>query len=63
MQFNLEGLKDLKTTIIGVIVIAGATYAMSKGLCSFDRWWEIIGVVILLVGSTGALFVNPKSKE
>jgi hypothetical protein len=63
MQFNLEGIKDLKTTIIGVLVIGGATYAMAKGLCSFDRWWEVIGVVILLIGGTGALLANPKPKE
>ena len=60
MKFGLSGLKDFKTTIIGIIVIAGATYAMTKGLCTFDRWYEIVLIVITLVGGAGALLANPK---
>ena len=44
-------LGDLKTTIIGVIVIGAVTIAMFKGLCTFDRWWEIVLIIVgLLAG-------------
>lgn len=62
MQFNLEGLRDFKTTIIGVLVLIGATVAMAKGMCSFDRWWEIVLIIIALIGGAGAMLANPKGK-
>lgn len=60
---DISGIwKDLKTTIIGLVVIAGVTIAMFKGLCSFDRWWEIVLIVLgLILG--GGLMLAGKNKE
>lgn len=50
---NFSGiLGDLKTTIIGVIIIGAVTFAMFKGLCTFDRWWEIVLIIIGLVAGS-----------
>ena len=60
---DISGLwKDLKTTIIGIVVIIGVTVAMFKGLCTFDRWWEIVLIVLgLILG--GGLVLSGKNKE
>lgn len=54
-------LSNLKTTIIGALIILAATYAMVKGICTFDQWWQIILVVIALV--TGGGLMMAKKKE
>ena len=60
----MDGIwKDLKTTIVGALIIIGVTIAMFKGLCSFDQWWQIILVVIALVGAGGAIVANRNTKE
>ena len=53
-------LTNLKTTIIGVLIILGATYAMLEGLCTFDQWWQIILVVIALVTGGGLMVAGKK---
>lgn len=60
---DISGIwKDLKTTLVGVVVIAGVTIAMIKGLCSFDRWWEIVLIVLgLILG--GGLMLSGKNKD
>ena len=55
--------KDLKTTIIGLVVIIGVTVAMFKGLCSFDRWWEIVLIVLGLILSGGLMLSGKNKKE
>jgi hypothetical protein len=58
-----EGIwKDLKTTIIGVLVIIGVTVAMFKGLCTFDRWWEIVLIVLGLLLGGGLMLSKPKQE-
>jgi hypothetical protein len=58
-----EGIwKDLKTTIIGVLVIIGVTIAMFKGLCTFDRWWEIVLIVLGLLLGGGLMLSKPKQE-
>jgi uncharacterized membrane protein YqaE (UPF0057 family) len=60
---DISGIwKDLKTTLIGLVVIIGVTVAMFKGLCSFDRWWEIVLIVLgLILG--GGLMLSGKNKD
>ena len=55
--------KDLKTTIIGLVVIIGVTVAMFKGLCSFDRWWEIVLIVLGLILGGGFILSGKNKKE
>jgi hypothetical protein len=63
MKFSLSGLKELRTTIPGLVIIAGATYAMVQGLCSFERWYEVILVALAIIGGTGALLAEAKEKK
>ena len=60
---DISGIwKDLKTTVIGLVVIIGVTVAMFKGLCTFDRWWEIVLIVLgLILG--GGLMLAGKNKD
>ena len=53
-------LANLKTTIIGVVIIIAATYAMLKGICTFDQWWQIVLVVIALVTGGGLMMAKKK---
>jgi hypothetical protein len=62
MKFSLSGLKELKTTIPGLIIIAGATYAMVQGLCSFEKWYEVVLIAIAIIGGTGALLASKGDK-
>jgi hypothetical protein len=55
---DLSGLKDLKTTIPGVIIILAVTGAMFKGLCSFDQWWQTILIIIGAIGGGGLLLAG-----
>jgi hypothetical protein len=58
MKFSLAGLKELRTTIPGLLIIAGATYAMIQGLCSFEKWYETILIALAIIGGTGALLAS-----
>lgn len=60
---DLSGLKDLKTTIPGVLVIVAATVAMLKGLCTFDQWWQIVLAILAFIGGGGLLLANTKKEE
>ena len=61
---DISGIwKDLKTTIIGLVVIIGVTVAMFKGLCSFDRWWEIVLIVLGLILGGGFILSGKNKKE
>ena len=57
---DFSGLANLKSTIIGVLIILGATVAMLKEICTFDRWWQIILVVITLVTGGGLMMAKKK---
>ena len=57
---DFSGLASLKSTIIGVLIILGATYAMLKEICTFDQWWQIILVVIALVTGGGLMMAKKK---
>ena len=57
---DFSGLANLKSTIIGVLIILGATVAMLKGICSFDQWWQIILAVIALVTGGGLMMAKKK---
>ena len=53
-------LGDLKTTILGVMVIGAVTVAMFKGLCGFDRWWEIVLVVLGILAGGKLILAGKK---
>lgn len=59
---NLSGLKDLKTTIPGVIILVGATWAMIKGLCTWEQWWQAVLIILAAVGG-GSLLLTGGKKE
>lgn len=48
---DFSGLKDLKYTIPGIVILIGITVALLKGACTFDQWWT---VVLFVLGSAGA---------
>lgn len=58
---DLSGLKDLKTTIPGLIIAAGATYALISGKCSYAEWQTVVLAVLALIGG-GALMLTGKKK-
>lgn len=35
-----DKLTTIPATLIMLVMVGGATYAMFSGLCSFDTWWE-----------------------
>ena len=55
-------LGDLKTTVLGIAVIGAVTFAMFKGLCTFDRWWEIVLIIIGLLAG-GKLMLAGKKEQ
>lgn len=59
---DLSGLKDLKTTIPGIIVLAGATYAMLKGLCTWEQWWQAVLIILAAIGGGGLLLTGGKKE-
>lgn len=63
INMDISGIwKDVKSTVIGIIVIVAVTVAMFKGACSFDRWWEIILIILgFLLG--GGLMISDRNKE
>lgn len=56
----MNGLTDWRTTIPGLIILIGVTAAMFKGLCTFDRWWEIVVIVLAAISGGGLLLANSK---
>lgn len=60
---DFSGLKDLKTTIPGVLVICAVTVAMLKGSCSFDQWWQVVLIILGFLGGGKLLFTNTKKEE
>lgn len=57
---DFSGLKDLKTTIPGVIILVGATYAMLKGLCTWEQWWQAVLIILAAIGGGGLLLTGSK---
>lgn len=53
-------LGDLKTTVIGLMVIGAVTFAMFKGLCTFDRWWEIVLIILGLLAGGKLMLAGKK---
>jgi hypothetical protein len=59
----VNALKDLRTTIPGILIIVGATVALVSKSCTFDQWWQVILAVLALLGGSGLLMTNSKKGD
>lgn len=62
----MGALSDWKTTVPGllllVVMVGGATYAMVKGLCTFDTWWQNMLMIFGSAGGGVLLAANTKKQ-
>lgn len=60
----MNPLSDLQTTVPGllilVVLIAGSTFAMVKGLLTFDIWWAKMETLLTAAASGVLLGMNTK---
>lgn len=59
----LEGLKDWKTTILGLAVLGIVSLAMFKGLCTFDKWWEIVLIILGILAGGSLTFMDTRKSD